>query len=360
VTAAAAAQKPSSAAITVVKETSCVELEVRAPAPEGADYWATALRRYLMVHVDATLRQYTKLRPDVKGVGYRTWMLTRRVPMLAIKSSGVGAPAAAAADTAVGRPAGSAASASIADVDAMGATEASEAQTRRFTTEPLAGPLLSRLPCFLLTAIAEFAYGYDAVIADGYAPAFAQHCRQWGRLVTDSSDALDVTGDSAVGAEDAVTKAGSVAPSSFHAAASGTTLEAAIAAASAPASQRVPTKPKARGAKLSSGPMPTGTGSAAVRDAAHTSGETCAHADTVTDAACSGSGAGHAAGPASGAVVDTPTGYRAAASAARRERKRKPLPPASAFTSTPLARTCVALYVLAAGYFMGSWHPLAS
>jgi DTW domain-containing protein YfiP len=380
-----AAQKPSSAAVTMVKETSCVELEVRAPAPEGPDYWATALRRYLMVHVDATLRQYTKLRPDVKGVGYRTWMLTRRVPTLTVESSVAGATAASPFDTPAA--AGIAAPACSAPVDdahldataaaqesssgvpspALGAAEASAAWERRFTAEPLAGPLLSRLPCFLLTAIAEFAYGYDAVIADGYAPAFAQHCRQWGRLVTDTGDAPDVAGDPSSGAEDAVVKAGRVAPSAFRDAASGTTLAAAIAAASAPASQRVATKTKARGARLGH-PITEGTGSAAARRAAHTSSEACTRGDAATDVSSSGSDAGCAVGSASRAAIDTPTAdravalaaNRAVASAARRERKRKPLPPASAFTSTPLARTCVALYVLAAGYFMGSWHPLAS
>jgi len=386
VTTGVSAQKPSSAVVTMVKETTCVELEVRAPAPEGPDYWATALRRYLMVHVDATLRQYTKLRPDVKGVGYRTWMLTRRVPMLAVEDSVAGAPAASPLDTAAaGAAARDATPASSAHIDALsasgdehsdaaaaardtssgaslpaaGAAETSAAQARTFTTEPLAGPLLSRLPCFLLTAIAEFAYGYDAVIADGYAPAFAQHCRQWGRLVTDTGDAPDVAGDPAA-AEDAERKAGTPVPSSFRAAASGTTLEAAIAAASAPASQRVPTKTKARGAKLGSGPRPTGTGSAAAKCASPTSGEASARADAAADVSCSGSDAGSAVGSASGTVIDTPTTDRSVAAAARRERKRKPLPPASAFTSTPLARTCVALYVLAAGYFMGSWHPLAS
>lgn len=310
-----------------------VELTVAPPSPAGPDFYATRLRCYLMAHVDATLRNSAKLHVDIVGVGYRTWFLTQRAQLddegvAAVASPASPATSAAVASSAAVAPAdGGAGSASsepsspIAKPDSAGAAAASSSgsSSGRLVVEALAGPLLSKLPAWVLVRIAEYAYGERAVISSGYAGAFHRSLNQWGHIQGPARE--DERAEAAV--------------------------IAAAPLATAPA--------KVSKAGGSSATAATGSGSAS------------STADAASSAANGAAGGDGPDSPPEGAELASPTSASSAAVAGggdggptvkRRYRKRKPLPPTSAFTAVPLARTCTALYSLFAGRLVGTWHPL--
>jgi DTW domain-containing protein YfiP len=127
-----------------------VEFTVQPATVYGEDFWATKMRLLLMMHVDSMNVGLHKLDPNILGVGYRTWRLTCRswkIPSNYLESE----------DNII-KPV--------------------EGDLRL-----LAGPYLSRIPCYLLTYIATLAYGDDYVLQDGYDKSFVFDVGRWGKIL---------------------------------------------------------------------------------------------------------------------------------------------------------------------------------
>lgn len=151
------------ASTACARRTLTVELLVAPPTVDGPDFWGARLRRYLQIHVDATLAHMHKLvTPALScGVGYRTWHLARRRCREDSEEKEEGGATVGVAG------------------DAGGDTASGDGGE----LELLAGPLFSRLPCYLITHIATLAYGRERVLQDGYAKALADDVARWGKLV---------------------------------------------------------------------------------------------------------------------------------------------------------------------------------
>jgi DTW domain-containing protein YfiP len=159
------AAAPTTAATKPGKESSkevlTMEMIVAPPTPQGIDFWASSLRRFLQVHVDATLKQCHKLHPWSHGVGYRTWYLT-----LPPNAKAIGGKEEDEDEGGEGE----------------GDDDSSSGPQSPSEVVPLAGPYLSTLPCHLITRIAQFCYGEDKVLMDGYAVSFERAVSDWGKI----------------------------------------------------------------------------------------------------------------------------------------------------------------------------------